>query len=373
MTSTTETTTAQTAIEIVNQYPNALAMLGDAANAAAAGDVFMDYRLGKSDNTLKAHDQDLAQFAAFLSQAVSVNGAALCCEPSAWNGVTWGLIEAFKRWLLSEGYSIGTINRTLSTVKKYAQLAFKAGSITADQYALIRTVQGYSGRESVNVDKKRRAAGGAIRRQRAGVKKSEHVSLADDDATRLKNDHPNTPQGRRDAVLMGLLLDLGLRCGEVALLTVDTLDLKAGYIKFNRPKVHKEQTHQLPKSLLRALRAAEKAGELLPAGALVRGSTREYQGKDKDGKPYTRPGKLQSKGMSERAITQRVNVLGQRIGVHGLSAHDCRHYWATKESRKNNPFALQEAGGWNSLAMPRRYTESAKVANAALLADGDDD
>ena len=71
--------------------------------------------------------------------------------------------------------------------------------------------------------------------------------------------------------------------------------------------------------------------------------------------------------MSERAITWRVAYLGEQVGVHGLSAHDCRHYWATTAVRKGTDlFALQEAGGWNSLAMPRRYVEAAEIANEGL-------
>ena len=53
--------------------------------------------------------------------------------------------------------------------------------------------------------------------------------------------------------------------------------------------------------------------------------------------------------MSERAITLRVETLGETVGITGLSAHDCRHYWATTAARhKTDPFALQEAGGWTN-------------------------
>jgi hypothetical protein len=48
----------------------------------------------------------------------------------------------------------------------------------------------------------------------------------------------------------------------------------------------------------------------------------------------------------------------------------CRHYWTTQASRKGiDLFSLQEAGGWNSLAMPRWYVEDAKVANAGVKLD----
>jgi integrase len=70
--------------------------------------------------------------------------------------------------------------------------------------------------------------------------------------------------------------------------------------------------------------------------------------------------------MSTRAITDRVRVLGEQIGISGLSAHDCRHYWATYWAGKVDVLRLQEAGGWNSLAMPRRYVEESKVANEGM-------
>jgi hypothetical protein len=34
-----------------------------------------------------------------------------------------------------------------------------------------------------------------------------------------------------------------------------------------------------------------------------------------------------------------------------------------------DPFALQEAGGWNSLTMPCRYVEAANLANEGVKLD----
>lgn len=36
------------------------------------------------------------------------------------------------------------------------------------------------------------------------------------------------------------------------------------------------------------------------------------------------------------------------------------------DDRRTEPFRLQEAGGWSSLALPRRYVEDAKVANEGV-------
>ena len=167
---------------------------------------------------------------------------------------------------------------------------------------------------------------------------------------------------------MCLLLDHGLRCGEVALLKVSDFNLADGSMTFYRPKVDKDQTHTLTPDTRRVLKAWIESGDCpLQADApILRGSTKG--GKLNQVIAVKRGEKIVYKGgMTERAITKRVAYLGKQNHVSGLSAHDCRHYWATRASRKGtDPFALQEAGGWNSLAMPRRYVEAAKIANAGV-------
>ena len=163
---------------------------------------------------------------------------------------------------------------------------------------------------------------------------------------------PDTPQGRRDALLMCLLLDHGLRVGEVARLQISDFDVKAGEMRFQRPKVDKVQTHKLSADTGRALRAWVDSGDAPGTGSLLRGSRRG--------------GQLLAAGMTERSITKRVRVLGEQVGLAGLSAHDCRHYWATYWADKVDVLRLQEAGGWSSLAMPRRYVEESEIANEGM-------
>jgi hypothetical protein len=53
--------------------------------------------------------------------------------------------------------------------------------------------------------------------------------------------------------------------------------------------------------------------------------------------------------------------------MYGLSAYDCRHYLATQAARNGTAIGrLQNAGGWNSPAMPLRYVESTKIANEGV-------
>ncbi len=325
---------------------DALAEAGQIANEAAAQGVFADYISRRSDNTLRRQNADLRLFAEYLDQAgVARDGDAMQRDAEPWSGMTWGIVEGFKRWMLSEGYAVGSVNVRLSTIKTYAKLAFKAGAIDGTEHSMIRQVVGYSHKESKRVDQKRRIT-------RIGEKKAEPVRLTAEQALLLKS-QPDTSQGRRDTLLMCLLLDHGLRCGEVAILKVENVDLKTGQLGFYRPKVDKEQVHRLTSDTLRAAYAWFTSGDAPEHGPLLRGSRKG--------------GELTDAGMTERAITKRVRYLGRRLGLERLSAHDCRHFWASHAAQSGtDPFALQEAGGWNSLAMPRRYVEESKIANQGV-------
>ncbi len=346
------------------QQVTAIQAAGQVANAYAAASAFADYTGRKSSNTLDAQRADLASFAAYLCDAT---GGADCPsaqqlqeEPETWRGVTHGLVAGFVRWMLRKGYAITSCNRKLSTVRVYAKLAAQAKVIVSTEATLIRGVAGYGGAEGKRQDEKRTNDGQATRN---GHKKAQHVSITLEQAKALKL-QPDTPQGRRDAVIMALLLDHGLRVGELALLQVTDFDLKAGTFTFYRPKVDKVQTHRMTPDTLRSV-AAWLHTDAAAIGVLLRGSRKA--GKQKEGRKGPKVhgnGKLTDAGMSERAITARVEELGAAVGLSGLSAHDCRHYWATRAANMGtDAFALRDAGGWSSLAMPSRYVESAAIAN----------
>jgi integrase len=327
---------------------NVMTQAGQAANEVAARRTFDDHTDRKAGNTVRRKIADLALFETFL-QSTGVPAAGLYDDPQAWAGVTWGLVEAFKIWQLQEGYAIGSINGRLSTVRTYARLAAKAGVISAQESILIASVQGYANKESKHVDEKRRADG---IRTRTGHKKHEAVPIPVDIAEALKQ-QPDTPQGRRDALLMCLLLEHGLRVGEAAILTAQNFDLKAGTITFYRPKVHRVQTHELTGDTRRA--AIAYLSQDAPAEGVI--WRKSHKGTSQ------LSGQL-SAVSAERALTKRVELLGRKAGLQGLSAHDCRHFWATFEARNGTPVdRLMDAGGWSSPAMPLRYVEAAHIAN----------
>ena len=339
------------ALDVASQA--AALTVGQAANRAAAAWSFADYRARKAANTLRNHDAALSLFAAFLidrgaAAFANLDAAALASDPAAWHGVTWGMVEGFKLHLLNEGYAIGAVNNRLSTIRVYAGLASKAGAIPADELTHIKAVAGYGVTEGRRVDERR------PRSRRPKAKKSAAVPLSLDQARRLKSAADPTGQAARDALIMALLLDHGLRVGELAGLTVEALDLDQGLMTFYRPKVDKVQTHRLTAA---TLTAARRYLAMRPAGALAG----LWVASD-------RRGRLLARAMSARAISKRVGLLGLDVGAVGLSPHDCRHYWATNAAGAGTGvFSLRDAGGWSSVAMPARYVAAADIANEGVI------
>lgn len=340
--------------ELVNQ----LGDIGQIANHVSSMEVFGDYQERKAKHTIRRQASDLKLFAQFLQQAdVDIDAERLTTNPEAWRGVTWGLASQFMGWQLTRGYAVSSINVRLSTIKTYAKLALKAGAILPEEYALIQAVEGYSHKEIARVDREREEVNLPTR---MGRKKAEAVSLKKSQADKLKM-QPNTPQGRRDALLMRLLLDHGLRLGEVAGLEVKCFDLEEGLIRFFRQKVDLVQLHRLTPDTLQAAKNYIE-NDAPEDGNLWRGSASKQDGKDK-----FHGGMLTDDGMSTRAITQRVRVLGEAVGIQGLSPHDCRHYWATQAARNKTPIdRLKDAGGWSSPAMPLRYVKAEAIANEGV-------
>jgi len=316
--------------------------IGQLANVHAAKVSFADYTSRKAANTLRAQLSDLVTFSEFLSVVeIDVTADSLQNDSKAWAGMTWGLVSGFVQWMLSQGFATGTINRKLSTVRMYAKLAVKAGTLSQPEYAQMKLVSGYSNKEAKRIDEKRDT-------KRMSTKKADHVSLSSLQVEQLKAQPLDTEQGARDALLICLLLDHGLRCGELTELTVDGVDVDSGSITFYRPKVDKTDTQRLTADTMAAL--AAYLPYMPTNGGLLRASRKG--------------GKLTDNAMSDRAITKRVKALGADHGIDSLSAHDLRHSWATRAAKGGtDAFALRDAGGWSSLVMPSKYVESNAISN----------
>jgi integrase len=327
--------------------------VGMIANEAANKTAHARFQKKKSHNTRRRQIADIALFCDYLEEAHYEQSLRTFVEEmrstykakeqpqlhdmwNLWNGVTYGLVEGFVIWQEMRGYAIGSINVHLSTVKAYCRLAHQAGAITQTELGSIFMVKGYSYREGINLDEER-----AIKR--IGKKKAEPTIISPAHADLLKRqDRP------KDAAMICLLLDMGLREGELVALTRANVHLIEGSITFYREKVAKTQTHRLTGDCMLAL---QRYIPTLNGIYLFPGYRDKKTGKE-------RP-------MRTSAINKRVGELGRRIGIADLSPHDCRHYLFTEEVKMGTDTkTLQDMGGWNSPIMALRYAASGEIANS---------
>src|SRR5437868_12878126 len=291
-----------------------------------------EYQEGLQRETVRRQKTDLTLFATFL-ESIGVAAGDFYNDLNAWAGITADLIETVIQWQKRQGYAIGSINVRLATVKAYCHLAFSAGKLDIDTHTHIQGVKGIQRKHARNIDAGRET-------KRVGDKKAEPVDIPLELLYRLK--HPETGfLAKRDALLMCLLLDHGLRVGEIVILKRNQIHLRGRMLTFYRPKVDEPQTDRLTDDTLAAARA------YLP----------------------TLPAKQES--LFDLAITsvqERVRTIGELVGIQGLSPHDCRHSWATRAARHGTPLErLKQAGGWSNIQTPLRYIKDSAIANEGVI------
>jgi integrase len=333
-----------------------LQQAGAAANKAAAQHSFTDYQERVAKNTKQNQRRDLAKFTEYLAAAtLSLDPDVLMCDPAAWADITWGIVKGFVDWQIQQGCAIASMNRRLSTIKRYCTLAHHAGSLPDGEYVHIKGVQGYGFKTGERID-------GARPVTRVGDKKAQPTLIDDEQAEQLKR-QPDTLQGRRDALFLCLLIDHGLRVGEVALLQVEHFDMRRRLLTFKRPKVGKIQKHRLSPDTFYAATAYLYGGGPASGPLWYCTNKRGEIIREVPSRQGMRPA-----AFSVRAMQARIEYLGRvQLGIEKLSPHDLRHLWTTAAIEAGTDIkTVQEAGGWNSPAMPLRYAKSAEIANERM-------
>jgi len=255
-------------------------------------------------------------------------------------------------------------------------MAVKAATIPREEGMLIQTVKGYSRASGQNVDAQREQtridevtyaykpedSRRSVIVTRRSTKKRRATLLDEAAGKALKQPRNASPQAYRDALLMCLLLDHGLRASEAALLKASDIDLASGEIRFYRPKVkgtaHEWTTHKLTPATREVAAYYLEAlypPTLLPDGPLILATTRLL--KNGEG------GHLQGEGLNRVRLSERVAWLGKQLGLaKKLSAHDCRHTCATKMARLGYSVdELMAWFGWSSAQTAMRYVAAVDI------------
>ncbi len=334
---------------------------GQAADRAAAASVFVRYRAEKSVNTLKAHDRAIATWVTYLDEVT--NGGALSAEvyttdPSAWQGITWGLVEGFRQWMLQQGYAIASVNLKLACVKGYITQAARVGTVDEHALRLIDTVKGYHKRSIArNVDAKReltrigdkKATATPLRVRQISTLKQHFLTEARDQAS---------AQAARDLALLCLLGDHGLRVSELERLTWRAVDLIDQTLEFYRPKVDKIAVHRLTHDTLRALSTYRTIYPRTWSADLPLLLQTSRLKKDGTG------GQLKQKALGRRAIQRRAAFFGKMMAVDApVGCHDFRHHCATQMAREGHTIReLMDWFSWTNAGTAMTYVQSTSIA-----------
>lgn len=340
-----------------DRYDDRLWQAGYAANRAFSHDVFADFRKTCRPNTLLRHDYDLRAFSTFLDTAgIQRTEEELKSDPIAWRGMTYGILSAFRLWLEERGEAVGTIKARIATIHQYCRLAGPppqgAGVLSAEELAAILNVKGYNGKAARNLDEDRKRRGIPTR---VGTKKATFTAITESQAERLK--HTTTPPpppqrfprehdqllAARDALMLCLLIEHALRCGELVALDVESIDLERHTLSIYSEKTHTFNVHELQERTEAAARTY--------LTQLGRNTGPLFSG-------------YHNQRITTRAINKRVGILGQELGLvqKRLSPHDLRHFFTFDALEHGLPLDLvQGIGGWTSPYMPLLYAKRSIV------------
>lgn len=311
--------------------------IGQAANAAAAENIFTSYKMRKAANTQTRHDKELRNFSLFLSGIGYANEGMT--TPEEWNGVTFGIIEAYQRYMLKSGYSVNSTNQTIYIIKAYAGLAGKAGYIKPEELYKIHEVKGFKTGEAVHIDQQRKTQGAATR---ISTKKETARNLSTLQVEQLKHQHPDTLKGKRDALIFSLFLDMGLRESELMSLSRDSFDLDNRLLHWHREKTNNNGHETMSRDVIAAAKAYFEAVPAAAPGLFVTVS-----------KAGTITGSLSMRGL--QAI---VKYAGKEIGIDNLSPHDLRHSMALRAYLAGIPLkSIQRRLGHSTVKTTERYID----------------
>lgn len=276
---------------------------------------------GRNERTLAAYRQDLEDFRAWLGTGSIDDAAGALFRLPHGEANACGL--AYKAALLSRGLSPATINRRLAAIRSLVKLARTLGMVA---WAL----------EVENVKTK------PYRDTRGPGRAGFESMLA------AAGEQP-PKKASRDAAILRLLHDLGLRRGELVALNVKDVDIEAGTVAVVGKGRREKETLSMPKptsdALARWLR--KRGGE---AGPL-------FLNMDRAGKGAR---------LTATSVYRVVRRLGERAGIE-TRPHGLRHTAITEACRK-----AQEAGfGIEEVLDFSRHSRKGGLAVLMLYRDRD--
>lgn len=275
-----------------------------------------------------------------MESSLRVLGQLLTGQPVAdvrhlpWEGIRYEHAQAL-RGKLAEKYASTSANRHLMALRGIVQECWRLGLVPREVYDRVADVQG-------------------LRASRPDAGRA----LSNEEVLALYQACPDTPVGRRDAVLLVLTLGAGLRRSEVCALDVGAWTAQDGSVQV-LGKGRKYRTVYLsPNGQLRMKAWLEVRGPL--PGPLVL--------------PCNPRGQLMhGKRMSDAGLYAITQDIGRRAKVPAFRPHDLRRTFITKLLDKGaDALVVSKLAGHESVQTTLRYDkrgDKAKRAAVALLDD----
>ena len=169
----------------------------------------------------------------------------------------------------------------------------------------------------------------------------------------MKFGHPDTLQGKRNALLFTILLDHGMRISDAMALTMGNIDMDNRTIRFTTKKTGTDLNLAMTDDVYNAF--AEYFAVYQPADE----TASIWTGVNKHGSANGTWGK--------HSAQMEITKVAKNFGIDNLSAHDLRHCWTDRAIEGGSDLvAVQQAGGWKSIQMVSRYATKKEVSNQGV-------
>lgn len=259
--------------------------------------------------------------------------SAFCSERQ--QPVSRALLLDFRAAMLERDLSASTINVKLSAVRKLVEEAKRAGVLGAEEAAQISDIP--------NIRQRGTRLGNWLTKEQA----KELLAVPD----------RSTVKGKRDYVILALLTGCALRRNELAMLDVETIQLREGrWVLVDLcGKGRRIRTVAVPvwvKQGINAWMAAAKIEE----GRLLR--------------RVSKSGKVQGDGLSDWAVWSVVEQAAKQIGIERFGAHDLRRTCAKLCRRAGGDLEqIKFLLGHSSIQTTERYLGSEQEIAVAVNDD----
>lgn len=247
----------------------------------------------------------------------------------------------YKTFLNCMVVQIGNVN--IETIRKNQIVAFlqslrEEGKSESTVYAYWRTIRSFYNWASIELGIER-----PDNIPSPGFSTKPVVPFTHDEISRLLK----SAGSKRNATIILLLLDTGLRVSEAARLTIADLNLETGTAQ------------------IRSWRNGKKSrARIVKLGYMTRKSTWAYIASRKDPIQPNAPllATVDGKPLDRNEIAKILKRIGSKAGVNGCHPHRFRHTFAIQFLRNGGDiFTLQELLGHSSLVMVRRYLSISQV------------